>query len=97
MIVRLRKPSKTEAELTANIAAGEIAHLKLKRWSTKQRMLTALPIEVANGKGVILDSAVLMVDQKTGKLQLIRVEDQTEEVPIDADAIELEGKGKGGK
>ena len=39
-------------------------------------------------------TAVLAVDQKTGKLQLIRIEERTQEVPIDADAIELEGKVK---
>ena len=94
MIVHLKKPSKTEAELVTSVAASEIAHLKLKRWSKKQKILTVAPVEVANDNGITLDTAVLAVDQKTGKLQLIRIEERTQEVPIDADAIELEGKGR---
>ena len=100
MLVKVLKPSITEAELGKGTDSNVVISIKPRRWSSKQQALTVVPVEVVNTKGVVLDSAVLTVSQKTGKLSLTKVSGT--ELECDADGIksaadEAEDKKKKGK
>lgn len=82
MRVILGRPSKMEGDLKVN--EDDVTVVPHRR-SMKQQYLTVVPFDVVNASNLVLDSGVLTVNQRTGKL---KVEHFTPaKLPIEADAI----------
>ena len=87
MRIILGKPSKMEGDMKVN--ENDVTIVPHRR-SLKQQNLTVVPFDVVNAGNLLLDSGVLIVNQKTGKL---KVEHFTPaKLPIEADAIKQEAK-----
>lgn len=77
--------SPSQAEAVVKPCTGSILlEVRPNRWDSRQQALTAFPIDVVSESGKLLDSAVLVVNQRTGKLSLSRM--STAPLPCDADA-----------
>ena len=85
MKVKLLKPSISEAELLKSTDPNEVIEVKPRRWSAKQQQLTVLPIEVVSNDGEVLDSGILNVHQRTGKISFTKVGGAGVEIECDAD------------
>lgn len=93
MIVNLMKPSITEAQLEKGTESNVIAGVKPRRWSTKEQLLTVVPVEVVSNDGEVLDACILTVNQRSGKLSLVRV--SSTEIACEADTMKKGDKKKG--
>ena len=81
MRVIISTPSRMEAEL--NTDTDQLAEARPIRRSKKQQSLPVYPFTVISAQGTLLDSGVITVNQRTGKLSVDH--NGTEELPLDAD------------
>ena len=87
MKVVLSKPSPMEAR-TEDPSSGsphDMVQLEPIRRSKKQQNLPTIPYTVLSDNGTVLDSGMITVNQRTGRLSVDH--QSTGEIPIEADRL----------
>lgn len=85
MKIIVNTPSRTEATVLPAPNHDSICMIEPHRWNQQQRQLSVCSLSACNDAGTLLDSAVVMVNQKTGKLYLAHMEQES--IPCDADKV----------